>query len=329
MAGSHNFKVYDSTNANMTPDAAYEADPARLNGAQPNSMADPLSANKAWHQATIMSAAIAQYMANQGISIADTNLVNLVSGISYADRMAHGLFGIADVGQIIFCAAQSVPATATYAAGAAGNLLGGYHYREVFISGYKNPDGTYFVRGFSPAAQRSGYDVSPSSQQVSITNLPIGGTGCIGRAIYRSAANGAAGSEKFCGIIWDNTVTTYTDNLVDSQLGAGMPTVQGVAVPSNVPTSNTTGTVLSVEQVNGAVDSATIGGAAVTKSGTTLQLPAYPVIPSSLPANGGTADYAHYSSHAVGSGGAALRNITMSTAGPSGGSDGDVWHQYS
>ena len=38
---------------------------------------------------------------------------------------------------------------------------------------------------------------------------------------------------------------------------------------------------------------------------------------------------AHYSSHAVGSGGAALRNITMSTAGPSGGSDGDVWHQYS
>lgn len=93
---------------------------------------------------------------------------------------------------------------------------------------------------------------------------------------------------------------------------------------------------------NAAVQSATIGGTAVPKSGTVLQFPAYP---TSLPANGGnanyantagrapaaggTADYAHYSSHAVGSGGAALRNITMSTAGPSGGSDGDIWHQYS
>nr|DAQ35612.1 MAG TPA: Receptor Binding Protein [Caudoviricetes sp.] len=83
------------------------------------------------------------------------------------------------------------------------------------------------------------------------------------------------------------------------------------------------------DKISGAVQSATLGGAAVPKSETTLQLPAYPVIPSSLPANGGTADYAHYSSHAVGSGGAALRNITMSTAGPSGGQDGDVWHQYS
>jgi hypothetical protein len=87
-----------------------------------------------------------------------------------------------------------------------------------------------------------------------------------------------------------------------------------------------------------ALQSATLGGAAVPKSGTTLQLPAYP---TSLPANGGTsaacsgnaatagtANYAHYSSHAVGSGGAALRNITMSTIAPSGGQDGDVFHQY-
>lgn len=37
---------------------------------------------------------------------------------------------------------------------------------------------------------------------------------------------------------------------------------------------------------NAAVQSATIGGSAVTKNGTTLQLPAYP---TTLPANGGTA----------------------------------------
>ncbi len=38
-----------------------------------------------------------------------------------------------------------------------------------------------------------------------------------------------------------------------------------------------------------AVQNATIGGASVPKSKTTLQLPAYPVIPGSLPANGGNA----------------------------------------
>ncbi|MBS5784096.1 MAG: hypothetical protein KID04_14635 [Clostridium sp.] len=41
------------------------------------------------------------------------------------------------------------------------------------------------------------------------------------------------------------------------------------------------------DQLAAAVQSATIGGSAVTKSGTTLQLPAYP---TALPANGGTAD---------------------------------------
>lgn len=104
-------------------------------------------------------------------------------------------------------------------------------------------------------------------------------------------------------------------------------------------------------EVNGKVDSATLGGAAVTKSGTTLQLPAYPTsLPAnggnaatlggktesqlsvsyansagSAPANGGTATYATYSTHAVGSGGAALRNNTASASMPSGGSDGDGW----
>ena len=120
------------------------------------------------------------------------------------------------------------------------------------------------------------------------------------------------------------------------------------------------------EKISGAVQSATIGGTAVTKSGTTLQLPGYP---TKLPADGGTAnrvrtqshtDYylnlnydsgqnafvanatsdsggnndikvnksenATYSSHAVGSGGAALRNNTATVGGsPSGGSDGDGW----
>lgn len=104
-------------------------------------------------------------------------------------------------------------------------------------------------------------------------------------------------------------------------------------------------TQVEKDKISGAVQSATIGGAAVPKSGMTLQLPAYP---TSLPADGGnaetlggktegqlnvnyaagagTSNLAHYSSHAVGSGGAALRNNTATVGGsPSGGSDGDGW----
>lgn len=82
-----------------------------------------------------------------------------------------------------------------------------------------------------------------------------------------------------------------------------------------------------------AVQNATIGGAAVPKSGTTLQFPAYP---SSLPANGGhastadtagTATYAHYPSHAVALADFGLRGNYISSASPSGGNDGDTWDQ--
>lgn len=45
-------------------------------------------------------------------------------------------------------------------------------------------------------------------------------------------------------------------------------------------------TQVQKDQLTAAVQSASIGGSAVTKSGTTLQLPAYP---TTLPANGGTA----------------------------------------
>ena len=237
----------------MTTDANYQTDTARQNGVS-NGVADPLSFNKALHQATIIGTAFAQFIANQGISVDDTNLANLVaafqsaiasgSGATYADRVAHAFFAQADIGQMDLCRPQTAPAAATYAAGDAGNLSGDYRYREVFVTGYVNANGSYFVSGFSPAASRSSTDVSPSSQRVSITNLPIGTAGCIGRAIYRSAAGGATGSEQFCGIIWDNATTTYTDNKVDSQLGAGIPAVQGTAIPAAVPTANTTGTNL-------------------------------------------------------------------------------------
>jgi len=91
-----------------------------------------------------------------------------------------------------------------------------------------------------------------------------------------------------------------------------------------------------------AVQSATLGSAAVTKKDGVLQFPAYPTsLPAnggnanyantagSAPANGGTATYAHYSSHAIGStAGFALRASNAGTGTPTGGQDGDCFDQY-
>jgi hypothetical protein len=95
------------------------------------------------------------------------------------------------------------------------------------------------------------------------------------------------------------------------------------------------------DTLSAAVQSATLGGAAVPKSGTTLQFPAYP---TSLPANGGNANYAttagsapatggwantaNYPTHAVGLADFGLRGNYISNVAPSGGSDGDTWDQY-
>ncbi len=72
-------------------------------------------------------------------------------------------------------------------------------------------------------------------------------------------------------------------------------------------------------QLGTAIQSATINGAPVSKSGTTLQLPPYPAIPGSLPANGGlSADTTHISSA-----------LTVTNAEPSGTLEvGKLWGVY-
>lgn len=79
------------------------------------------------------------------------------------------------------------------------------------------------------------------------------------------------------------------------------------------------------------IQSATINGIAVPKQGTQLQFPPYPVVPNSLPANGGTAAYAHYSSNAVALSSPGLRNVIAlpkDTAIPAGFPDGTVILRY-
>lgn len=83
-------------------------------------------------------------------------------------------------------------------------------------------------------------------------------------------------------------------------------------------TTNTTAHIAATERTtwNAAVQSATIGGSAVTKSGTTLQLPAYP---TTLPANGGTAADTT----------AITSSLTVSTAAPTSTlAAGKLWGVY-
>jgi len=96
---------------------------------------------------------------------------------------------------------------ATVAAGAAGNLTGDYYYKIIFVN----------TNGETQAGTASAL-VQPSSQQIDLSAIPIGGAGCTARKIYRTAAGGS--TYKYVATISDNTTTVYTDDLIDGSLGA-------------------------------------------------------------------------------------------------------------
>ncbi|GIM45244.1 hypothetical protein DNHGIG_07930 [Collibacillus ludicampi] len=151
------------------------------------------------------------------------------------NQFSDALSGNNDVGQIKLFTPISPPGAPTVAVNpTAGNLTGNYKYAVAFVTGYwKGPVGTGTLQiqgntgGGTPSAS-----VSPSSQQVNITNIPTGPTGTVARILYRTKANGS--TFYFLTQINDNTTTAYIDNTPDGSLGAQMPTV------------NTTGTSLNV-----------------------------------------------------------------------------------
>lgn len=96
---------------------------------------------------------------------------------------------------------------------AAGNLNGAYKYRITFVKSGETLGGIVSST------------VSPVSQQVDLTAIPLGLSGTTARKIYRTAAGGADGSQKLVATLSDNTTTTYTDNVADGGLGVAIPTV--------------------------------------------------------------------------------------------------------
>lgn len=169
---------------------------------------------------------------------------------SDVNQVAMVLSGLVDVGQLSLCPPQSTPSVPTLAVGGTGNPNGSYYYKVILITGLIQSDGSFYVNGFAPSGDSA--QITVTNSQVNLTNIAVGGAGTIARAIYRTAAGGATGTEKFITILYDNTTTTYTDNIADSSLGIGIPTstsntaFYGTFIPSSTPTSNTTGTTFAV-----------------------------------------------------------------------------------
>ena len=83
MPGSSNFKVFNESFLDAQSDGDYLAETQRVSGLT-NGIAKTKVHNKLFRQTSIMVAAIAQVMANQGAVVSDGDLAALVSVIQGA-----------------------------------------------------------------------------------------------------------------------------------------------------------------------------------------------------------------------------------------------------
>lgn len=154
-------------------------------------------------------------------------------------QLIDALTGKNDVGALSLFAPIAAPGAPTVAVNAtAGNLNGAYLYKVTLCTGYVDGDGTVRIDTETNGGTTSA-SVSPASQQVNLTAIPVGPAGTVARRIYRTAAGGADGTQKLVTTILDNSTTAYTDNTADGSRGAA------------VPTANSTGTVLTLDMSQG------------------------------------------------------------------------------
>lgn len=108
------------------------------------------------------------------------------------------------------------PAPTVALAGAgAGNVDNGVHrYRVTFVTADGETDGGDISSALTVADKTV-------NGQVSVTNIPIGGSRVTQRKLYRTTAGGS--TYLLLTTIANNTATSYTDNIADSSLGAGIP----------------------------------------------------------------------------------------------------------
>ncbi len=172
---------------------------------------------------------------------------------SDVDQLRMALTGTGDVGKMGVALPQAAPiAPALAINGATGNLNGTYKYKLVNATGWVDSYATTYISGFAPGAEAT---ISVTNGQVNLT-VPGFTAPVVGTLIYRTAANGASGTEQFVAAIFNATTLSYVDNIGDGSLGAASIPTAGLAgnvIPAAVPTSNTTGTTFDCTSVQGAV----------------------------------------------------------------------------
>lgn len=106
----------------------------------------------------------------------------------------------------------------------AGNVDNGAHrYLATFVTA----DGETQAGTVSAAVTVADKTVNG---KVALSAIPLGGSLVTARKLYRTAAAGGS-TYLLLATLADNTTTTYTDNIADSALGAGAPSVNSTADP--------------------------------------------------------------------------------------------------
>jgi uncharacterized phage protein gp47/JayE len=105
---------------------------------------------------------------------------------------------------------------------------------------------TFVTASGETVASAESNAVSPVSQQVNLTAIPVGGPGTTARRIYRSL-NGSGVYRRITEIA-NNTATTFTDNVTDAVMNAGslVPTVDtahSITVPAQSQVTGVEGNV--------------------------------------------------------------------------------------
>lgn len=119
-----------------------------------------------------------------------------------------------------------------------GPGVGTYRYAVTLVNG----------TGETSGGTEVSVTTTSGNQVLQLQNLPLGPGGTTARKVYRTALNGASGSEKLLVTISDNTTTSYQDSIPDSSLGAAIPTsnTAGVPAPGAAAAATATGSTLGV-----------------------------------------------------------------------------------
>ncbi len=205
------------------------------------------------------------------------------SNTAYAqdfNQTINTLNGTADTGDITAYAEIAAPGALTAAGGASGSLTGAYSYRVTFITGLVDGKGALHPKG-ETAGGTTSTTVNVSTQNINLTNIPIGPTGTIARKVYRTIAGGSVWLLAFQ--ISDNTTTSWTDIIVDTALGAAVPTTNTTGSRFVGDGSGLTGiTATSVGAIPTSAEGAANGVATLDASGNVPKAQLGNVPPSNL-----------------------------------------------